>query len=121
MFIPMSLMATSQMEWQRKVMICGLFSLGIFVVICASLTKYFAFTSTTHVWVLWYVREASTAMLVGNIYLCLPLVRHIVGTSYKMVGSGRLSSTGSAPPMPEVVCHEFDKTSSAGHRRDPEN
>ncbi|TIC97426.1 hypothetical protein CH35J_006580 [Colletotrichum higginsianum] len=44
--------------------------------LCAILTKVMVFThSVDPVWFLWSVREASTAMLVGNLVLGLPILR----------------------------------------------
>ncbi|RDW85562.1 hypothetical protein BP5796_03887 [Coleophoma crateriformis] len=68
----------------------------------------------------WYIRsDLRKPYQVLRIYITeLPLGSVIIGTSYKMVGSS--SSAGSAPPVPEVACYEFDKTPSAGYRRDLE-
>ncbi|RDW56767.1 hypothetical protein BP6252_13951 [Coleophoma cylindrospora] len=86
LMIPVSLIVKSRMPWQRKVMLSGVFGLGLFVVVAAALTKYFLFSQAdSSIWVLWYAREVSMAMLVGNIYLCLPFLRKLFGNSF--VGS----------------------------------
>jgi hypothetical protein len=47
-------------------------------IICAILTKYYTLTdSLSVVWEVWYIRETSMALLVGNLLLCTELLRRI--------------------------------------------
>ena len=65
-------------ESNRKVALCALFSLGIFVMICAIVSKYYSFTSPfSTIWEWWYTREASIAICVVNIPHCWALWRRI--------------------------------------------
>jgi hypothetical protein len=47
-------------------------------ILCAVLNKYYSFNDPfSPMWTFWYIREASTAVLVANIPNCWPLLRHI--------------------------------------------
>ena len=77
--VPWSFLANLRLERSKKYLLVGVFSLGIFVIISACLTKYYSLTPTYNPhWELWYISEASTAILVGNIPLCLPLMRKVM-------------------------------------------
>jgi hypothetical protein len=61
-------------------MLCCLFGLGVFVISCAAINKYYSFTEPfSPIWTFWYAREASTAILVANIPNCWPLMRKLFG------------------------------------------
>jgi hypothetical protein len=81
---------------RRKLVICGVFSLGIFVVrtspktpsfsstnslsqiLAAVLNRYFNLTAAySPIFLNWYVGEVSTAVFVANIPLCWPLIRYV--------------------------------------------
>ena len=56
-----------------------MFSLGIFVVVAATLSRYYCFTHPNSIlWIFWYVREASTAVIVTNTPNCYTLLRRIL-------------------------------------------
>jgi hypothetical protein len=66
------------MKTHRKFVLCAIFGFGIFVVLCAILNKYYDFAETgSDDWIHWYIREASTAVIVANIPGCWPLVHRI--------------------------------------------
>ena len=53
---------------RKKVPVVGVFGLGIFVILAAVLNKIYSFTDPFgDMWPYWYVREASTALLVANL------------------------------------------------------
>lgn len=67
----------------RKLILCGIFSLGIFVILAAVLNRYYNFSIPySPIFLNWYVGELSTAVFVANIPLCWPLLRCVfrVGT-----------------------------------------
>ncbi|PNS15374.1 Non-canonical poly(A) RNA polymerase PAPD5 [Sphaceloma murrayae] len=67
-----------QVPLKQKLLVGVLFSMGIFVVIAAILTKVFNLSdvySTSYM--LWYIREASVATYVANLPAVWPLVRHV--------------------------------------------
>lgn len=52
----------------KKIPLVGVFSLGVFVIIAAILNKVYSFSDPfSDLWVYWYVRESSTALIVANI------------------------------------------------------
>lgn len=56
-----------QIPLRQKIPVVLLFSLGIFVIVCAILNKIYSFTNPFgSEWVFWYVRESSTALIVAN-------------------------------------------------------
>ncbi|KAI8172562.1 hypothetical protein K4K51_010875 [Colletotrichum sp. SAR 10_75] len=76
LIIPVVLISRLNMKIGKKILLVCLFSLGIFVMLAAILTKVSVFTNqTAPIWFLWCVREVSTAMLVGNLPLCMPTFR----------------------------------------------
>ena len=91
--IPLPLLITSQLPRTRKLILCILFSLGIFVIMCAVLNKYYSFAHPfSPMWEFWYIREASTAVLVANMPMCWPLLRRMF--NLKAFNGG---ASGSAP------------------------
>jgi len=76
--IPIALVSTSQMRLQKKILLSAVFAVGLFVVVCSAFTKYYIFAfPSVEFWIPWYVREASTAVIVGNLYLIMPLLRKV--------------------------------------------
>ncbi|KAG8623519.1 hypothetical protein KVT40_008495 [Elsinoe batatas] len=67
-----------QVPMKQKLLVGALFSMGIFVVVAALLTKIYNLSdvySTSYM--LWYIREASVATYVANLPAIWPLVRHV--------------------------------------------
>ncbi|KAF4624618.1 hypothetical protein G7Y89_g13555 [Cudoniella acicularis] len=76
--IPLPLLITSQLPRAKKFILCGLFGLAVFVILCAILNKYYSFAHPfSPEWTFWYIREASTAILVANIPMCWALMRRL--------------------------------------------
>jgi hypothetical protein len=47
--------------------------------ICAIMNRMYSFLNIDSIeWIYWYVREASTAIIVSNIALCYPLLRYVL-------------------------------------------
>lgn len=79
MCIVLPMLLTSQLPTKTKVALCGAFGLGAFVIFCAAASKYYSFTNTMGIlWVNWYLREASTAIMVANLPFLAPLVRRTI-------------------------------------------
>ncbi|KAI8162148.1 hypothetical protein K4K49_010457 [Colletotrichum sp. SAR 10_70] len=107
LIIPVVLISRLNMKIGKKILLVCLFSLGIFVMLAAILTKVSVFTNqTAPIWFLWCVREVSTAMLVGNLPLCMPTFR--MWWRFFFPGSG-----ASATPGP----HESASGASAVTKR----
>ncbi|KAL2065214.1 hypothetical protein VTL71DRAFT_2883 [Oculimacula yallundae] len=89
--IPLPLLIASQIPKASKLILCVLFSLGIFVILCACINKFYSFTDPfSPMWTFWYIREASTAVYVANIPMCWPLMRRI----FKLRAFNGISSGG---------------------------
>jgi len=78
MSIPLPLFLKAQLEFKRKLLLIFPFSLGLFTMLCAILSKQKSFTQPySSDWVYWYCREASTAMIVTNMPYSWALLRRI--------------------------------------------
>jgi len=76
LFIPLPLITRLSMPWKQKGVLLIIFSMGIFVILAALLTKIF---NLTNIWdptyMLWYTREASVAVYVSNLPMIWPFLR----------------------------------------------
>jgi hypothetical protein len=74
--VPIPLVLNLKVALQQKIVLLLIFSLGLFVVVAALLTKIF---NLSDIWdpsyMLWYVREASVAVYVANLPMIWPLLR----------------------------------------------
>lgn len=78
MSIPLPLFIRAQLEFKKKLLLIFPFSLGLFTMLCAILSKQKSFTQPySSAWVYWYCREASTAMIVTNMPYSWALIRRI--------------------------------------------
>ncbi|RDW59088.1 hypothetical protein BP5796_12012 [Coleophoma crateriformis] len=63
------------MPWKQKIVLGVVLSLGIFVILSAILTKVFNLTDIFDpTYMLWYIRESSVAIYVGNLPMIWPLL-----------------------------------------------
>ncbi|KAE8383970.1 hypothetical protein BDV23DRAFT_192445 [Aspergillus alliaceus] len=68
MCIPLPLLIKAKLSLSKKLTLCAVFSLGVFVILCSILSKYYSISNPYgDRWVDWYVREAATAIVVANI------------------------------------------------------
>ena len=68
----------SKLPLKRKLIVYGVFSVGVFVILSAVLNKYYSFTQPFGTsWTYWYVRESSTAFIIANIPYTWTLLRRI--------------------------------------------
>lgn len=78
MSIPLPLLLRAHLEFKRKVLLVFPFTLGLFTMLCAILSKQKSFTQPySSDWVYWYCREASTAMIISNMPYTWALLRRI--------------------------------------------
>lgn len=74
--IPIPLIVRMRLPWRQKIVLIIVFSLGIFVILAALMTKIFNLTDVYNPnYMLWYVREASVAVYVSNLPMIWPLLR----------------------------------------------
>jgi rhodopsin domain-containing protein len=76
--VAFSLFLGNRLSWSRKLILCGVFGLGVFTILSAVLNKYYSFTHPFgSQWTYWYVRESSTAIIVANLPFTWSLLRRI--------------------------------------------
>ncbi|OCT50381.1 hypothetical protein CLCR_07195 [Cladophialophora carrionii] len=76
--IPLPLLVRAHLPLRKKALLVFPFSLGLFTMLCAILSKRKSFTQPYSTeWVYWYCREASTAMIVANMPYSWALIRKI--------------------------------------------
>ncbi|KAF2497587.1 hypothetical protein BU16DRAFT_506050 [Lophium mytilinum] len=76
--VALQMLIRSRLPLRRKIVLSGIFGLGIFVILAAVLNKYYSFTQPFGgQWTYWYVRESSTALLVANLPFCWTLLRRL--------------------------------------------
>jgi hypothetical protein len=102
--IALSLFIRSLLPWKRKLVLCGIFSFGIFAIVAAALNKYYSFTRPYEpTWIFWYCRESSTAILVANLPFTWTLLR-------KLSNVGAFDEEHPPPPT-------YHSSRTAGGRR----
>ncbi|EMD70118.1 hypothetical protein COCSADRAFT_132671 [Bipolaris sorokiniana ND90Pr] len=78
LFISLPMLVRSLLPMKRKIILCAIFSLGLFVVIASIANAYSSFTHPYKAtWISWYVRESSTAILVANLPFTWNVLREI--------------------------------------------
>jgi hypothetical protein len=76
--IALQMFIRSLLPLKRKLILCGIFSLGIFVIIASILNSYYSFVNPyRQTWTFWYVRESSTAILVANLPFTWTILRDL--------------------------------------------
>lgn len=110
LLIPLPLLIKARLPWKRKAVLCGVFSLGICVILAAILNRYYNFTAGygSLIYLNWYAGEASTAVIVTNIPHCWPLLATVF----------RLGSFKSTPNNPSSQ-DRFQLSSNTTSRRRP--
>jgi len=88
--IPIPMIARTRLPLRQKIVLCGVFSLGVLVVLLAILNRTFNFAMPHNlVFLAWYNGEASTAVIIANVPFCWALVRRL----FKLESWGGGSST----------------------------
>ena len=79
LYIPLPILIKARLPLRRKIILCGVFSLGILVILSAILNRYYNFTEPygSHVYLNWYTGEAATSVFVANIPHLWPLLSKI--------------------------------------------
>ncbi|KAK1993701.1 hypothetical protein LX36DRAFT_693546 [Colletotrichum falcatum] len=116
MLIPLTRIISLQMNIKRKLMLLSLFSMGIFIMTSAILLKIAVFSSSPKFidppWIAWIVREVSTAVLAGNLVLCVPAIRTLWGFFSNRVSGvkNRITTSGNGD---ETDAHPGRRTAAA--------
>jgi hypothetical protein len=76
--IALQMLIRSLLPMKRKLILCGIFSLGTFVVAASIMNSYYSFSNPyKSTWIYWYVRESSTAILVANLPFTWTILREL--------------------------------------------
>lgn len=82
LFIPIPIIIKTRLPTKRKIILCCILGLGVFNILAAILNRYYNFsTPNSYVFLFWYVAEVGIAMMVGNLPLCWPILRTVLGNS----------------------------------------
>ncbi|KAK3360915.1 hypothetical protein B0T24DRAFT_119862 [Lasiosphaeria ovina] len=89
--IPLPVIIRARLPLRRKLVLCGVFSLGGLVVVVAILNRYFNLAMPNDSGFLrWYNAEAATAVVIANVPFCWALLRQVFA-----LDSWAASSSGS--------------------------
>ncbi|KAL8763247.1 MAG: hypothetical protein Q9184_000887 [Pyrenodesmia sp. 2 TL-2023] len=78
-YIPLPILIRARLPLKRKIILCGVFSLGFLVILSAILNRYYNFTAGfgSLIYLNWYVGEASTSVFVANVPHLWPLLSRV--------------------------------------------
>ncbi|KAI1848312.1 hypothetical protein JX265_013814 [Neoarthrinium moseri] len=66
--IPMPIFLQAKLPLKKKVILVGVFALGVFTILSAILNKFYSFSQPFGAaWTFWYIRESSTALITANL------------------------------------------------------
>ncbi|RGP69484.1 hypothetical protein FSPOR_4588 [Fusarium sporotrichioides] len=99
--LPMPVFLQSQLPLKRKLILCGVFALGIFTILAATMSKIYSLGDPYGTeWSYWYIREVSTAVIAANLPLTWTLLQRVfrLGSFSARYGYGKSSNqrTGEA-------------------------
>ncbi|RPB05133.1 hypothetical protein L873DRAFT_1757933 [Choiromyces venosus 120613-1] len=110
--IAIPLFLRAKVPTKKKLILVGIFGCGIFVILAAILNKYYNFSNPfTTIYMLWYIREASTAVYVSNLPMLWPLFRRVfnIGTFQE-----RSTPKYDTQPLSNLSKKKSTQTSLAG-------
>ncbi|KAK9413286.1 hypothetical protein SUNI508_02485 [Seiridium unicorne] len=91
--LPMPVFFKAQLPPKRKAVLIGVFALGLFTILSAVLSKAYSFGDPYGTdWIVWYIREANTAIIVANLPFTWTLLQRIFN-----LRSFHGKSTGNTP------------------------
>ncbi|KAL8973805.1 MAG: hypothetical protein Q9197_001959, partial [Variospora fuerteventurae] len=78
-YIPLPILVRARLPTKRKILLCGVFSLGFLVILSAILNRYYNFTAGygSLIYLNWYVGEAATSVFVANVPHLWPLLSRV--------------------------------------------
>ncbi|KAM0244712.1 hypothetical protein ACHAP5_006055 [Fusarium lateritium] len=97
--LPMPVFLQSQLPLKRKVILCGVFALGIFTILAATMSKVYSLGDPYGTqWSYWYIREVSTAVIAANLPLTWTLLQRVfrLGSFSARYGKSSNQRTGEA-------------------------
>ena len=102
--IPLPFVINAKVPPLKRAVLVAIFSLGIFIIMAATLNKYnnFVMPNTT-VYMKWDIRETSTSIFVSNIMCLWPLLRKIFGWRAFQRNSSAARSTQTPEPRASIT------------------
>ncbi|KAL1305133.1 hypothetical protein AAFC00_002058 [Neodothiora populina] len=98
LIIALPMFIRSRFPLRKKIALVSVFGLGLFVILCAILNKYYSFTQPFgSLWTFWYVRESSTALLVTNLPYIWTVLRRVF--KFKALDSTISEGTYGSTPL----------------------
>jgi hypothetical protein len=95
--LPMPVFLQSQLPLKRKIILCGVFALGIFTILAATMSKIYSLGDPYGTeWSYWYIREVSTAVIAANLPLTWTLLQRVfrLGSFHAKYGKSSNQRTG---------------------------
>ncbi|KAF5533272.1 integral membrane protein PTH11 [Fusarium phyllophilum] len=95
--LPMPVFLQSQLPLKRKIILCGVFALGIFTILAATMSKIYSLGDPFGTeWSYWYIREVSTAVIAANLPLTWTLLQRVfrLGSFHAKYGKSSNQRTG---------------------------
>ncbi|KAL8663811.1 MAG: hypothetical protein Q9168_008030 [Polycauliona sp. 1 TL-2023] len=116
LYIPLPILIKARLPMKRKIILCGVFSLGVLVILSAILNRYYNFTEPygSLVYLNWYTGEAATSVFVANIPHLWPLLSKIF--SLGAFNSLRRTGGGSSGNGNSSGKGFYTKPSTNGHK-----
>jgi hypothetical protein len=103
--IMLPLLVQVNLAIKQKIALVGIFSMGSFVIVAAILTKVFNLGDIYSTeYMLWYIREASTAMYVANLPMIWPLLREWIPYLREMTPGHRSTSSNRRTGATSSMC-----------------
>ncbi|PQE32502.1 hypothetical protein CJF32_00004043 [Rutstroemia sp. NJR-2017a WRK4] len=79
--IPLCMFSMARLPLRRKAILMVVFSLAVFTILAAIMNKIYNFESPlTTVYQVWYIRESSVAIWVGNLICCWQIIQKVFKT-----------------------------------------
>lgn len=76
--IALQMLIRSSLPLKRKLVLCAIFSLGLFAIAAALLSAYYSIHNPyIHTWLSWYLRELSMVIIVANIPFTWTILREL--------------------------------------------
>ncbi|KAI4220049.1 MAG: hypothetical protein L6R36_007898 [Xanthoria steineri] len=108
LYIPLPILIKARLPLKRKIVLCGVFSLGVLVILSAILNRYYNFTEPygSLIYLDWYTGEAATSVFVANVPHLWPLLSRLFAlgafnslrrTTGNSSGNGNSSGKGFYP------------------------
>lgn len=114
--IALQMLIRSTLPWKRKLVLCGIFSLGIFVIAAAALNSYYSFDHPyIDTWMYWYIRESSMAIIVANIPFTWTILRELFEVG-EFDGAVQPWTFHPHARTTSVATHTTHQTASSGER-----